>query len=343
MNRFLVLAFLITFLLISCADSNSDNDEALIRAIYVNPTGAEKVQDEALELIEGSQKTIDVESYLFEDQTLATAIIGAKSRGVTVRIVCDNGNYDDDQSQYSRLEDAGIPVVHDNTSDAAHNKTMIIDSTFVWTGCTNWTYSGLFRNNNNALIIESRELALCYLEDFAQMFSGDFHDDKSSNGIETINVEGTSIEVCFGPQDSPEDFLRNKIQEADESIEIGIYSLTLNYLTNDIINAHNRGVAVKIIMDSLIVRGSDPWCSPAKYNQLVSGGVDARLDPCLYAFHHKFTIIDRNTTNPEVIVSSGNYSMSGTNYGSENFLCLSGKDIVESYSNEFDRWWAETN
>ncbi len=341
---FIIMAAILAVPFIAgCSDSDDNNhdNDTLIRAYFVNPAGAERVQDEILDIIESTEKTLDICSYLFEDQSIATATIAAKNRGVTVRVVCDDGNYDSYEAQYSRLEDAGIPVVHDNNSNNVHNKSLIADSTIIIGGCTNWTYSGIFLNNNSIVIVESREIAAGYLEDFAQMYSGRFHSSKTSNGYETATIGETTVTVRFTPQDNTEDLLRDQVQNADESIEIAIYALTLNYLTDDIIAAHNRGVDVKVIMDSLIVHGDDPWCSPAKYNELRSAGVDVRLDPCTYAFHHKFTIIDRNATDKTVIVSSGNYSMGSTNYGSENFLVFTGGDIVDTYAAEFDRWWPD--
>ncbi len=339
-----IIILLATYILAAfagCEDSNNDIGSYKVRSYFVNPSGAEKVQDEILEIIEGSEKTLDICCYLCEDQTLATAVINAKNRGVRVRVIGDDENIDNYDAQYDRLEDAGIEIVTDDNSNSMHNKSLVADSMIVIGGCTNWTYSGLFSNNNSIVIVESREIALGYLEDFQQMWGGRFHTSKSSNGYETATLEGTTVECRFSPQDNTEDLLRNAVQNADESVEIAIYALTLNYLTNDIIAAHNRGVDVKVIMDSLIVKGDEPWSSPAKYNELRSAGVDVRLDPCPYAFHHKFTIIDRNATDKEVIVSSANYSMGGTNYGSENFLHFTGGDIVDQYKQEFDRWWAD--
>jgi phosphatidylserine/phosphatidylglycerophosphate/cardiolipin synthase-like enzyme len=52
-----------------------------------------------------------------------------------------------------------------------HNKFAVIDGTMVWTGSYNVTKNGQGKNNNNALLLKSGELADIYLQEFNEMFT----------------------------------------------------------------------------------------------------------------------------------------------------------------------------
>ncbi|MFP4459359.1 MAG: phospholipase D-like domain-containing protein [Candidatus Zixiibacteriota bacterium] len=339
MKRLVTLLLVLSILFIACSEDDDDDGYDFttdIFALFTNPNGSENVQSEAVNYIQNAEKTIAVATFLLEDDDIENSLIDAHERGILVRVVCDQENYAiDEEGCYGRLEDGGIEIsVDPRGGSSSHNKTMIIDSSIVWTGCTNFTYSGLFSNNNSALIMNSREIALEYLHDFQQMFDGRFQSNKTSNGVEEYTIDGSAVQVYFTPVDGVENMLRERVQMAEESIDLAIYAYTLNYITDDYIDAHNRGVEIRVIFDSLAIeRGYN-----TKYNDFVRAGIDARKDPCRYAFHHKFMIIDGD----ELIVSSGNYTMSGTNYNDENFVWIQDGDIIDYYTQEFEKWWQET-
>ena len=121
--------------------------------------------------IDAAQSTIDVAAFEFNDVVLTQALIGAKNRGLTVRVVTDDENgINADDTTLGQLQDAGIPIVDDARTGLMHNKFMIIDSTAVWTGSWNYTVNGTYRNNNNALELRSQRAVAAYQAEFNEMF-----------------------------------------------------------------------------------------------------------------------------------------------------------------------------
>src|SRR5262249_39615494 len=84
----------------------------------------------------------------------------------------EQGPSDDDADAKNRqaLKDAGVAVIDRNLGkgDIPHNKFMVLteNDTPVATlsGSTNWTSTGLCTQTNNALIIESKDVAQRYLD-----------------------------------------------------------------------------------------------------------------------------------------------------------------------------------
>ena len=340
-KKFILAVFSLIIFLSGCTamrDSNPTQGDGSFETIFTDPYGYEETLNRAIDLINCAEKTICVESYGFELTDISEALINAHNNGVLVQIVCEGTSFNSDEEHcYEDMTDAGIEIIHDSDGAITHDKVMIIDSEYVWTGSTNFTYSGYFLNNNNVLIIQSRDVALAYYDDFSQMFEGYFHNDKSSNGVENIDVADGYVEVWFTPEDSPRQMLLDKVNNARESIYFCIYAFTLEDLANAIISAKERGVDVKGIFDE--GSASDPF---SKYDMLLDAGVDVQIDPCPYAFHHKFMVIDKDGTEPIVITGSGNWSISGTSSNDENFIVIHSSSVAESYYNEFSRWWQQS-
>jgi phosphatidylserine/phosphatidylglycerophosphate/cardiolipin synthase-like enzyme len=130
-----------------------------------------------IEVINNAQKSIHVSMFVVSlrpDQKesvvyqLCNALIDAKKRGVSVRVILDqNVNYYDDQKgiegkndeAYKYLSKNGIDVFYDNKNKYTHSKALVIDEKIVIIGSTNWSYSAIEKNNESSVLIRSPELA----------------------------------------------------------------------------------------------------------------------------------------------------------------------------------------
>ena len=90
------------------------------------------------------------------------------------------------------------------------------------------------------------------------------------------------------------------IDAARLSIDVAAYSLTLNSVRNALIRAHNRGVTVRMVMESTNMDRSDP-------QQLIEAGVPIVGDNQEGLMHNKFMVIDRS----EVWMGSMNFTDAG--------------------------------
>src|SRR5215212_11200109 len=137
------------------------------------------IEGRLIEKINAAQISIHIASFEFNLTPVAKALIAAKQRGVDVRWVTDDesgleADEEPGRGQFASLQEAGIEVRSDTRSALMHNKFWIFDGQIVWTGSTNITESGIFKQDNNTLVIQSPELAAIYEVEFQEMWNGQF-------------------------------------------------------------------------------------------------------------------------------------------------------------------------
>jgi len=143
-------------------------DPILIGASEVNtcftpPAGCGTV---IANLISKAQDSIYVQAYGFTSGEIAKALINAHERGVKVRVLLDKSNIGAKHSKMRDIRKAGIEVSIDKVSGIAHNKVIIIDKQKVITGSFNFTVGADIRNTENVIIVNDREVAKRYLENW---------------------------------------------------------------------------------------------------------------------------------------------------------------------------------
>ena len=109
-----------------------------------------------------ARKMIRAQAFSFTSNEIAFALIAAKQRGVDVIMIAD-------AEQMRKLENHKLTLMHrggvriwlDQQHQSAHNKIIIIDgeepNPTVITGSMNFTYSGQFKNAENALVLRGNK------------------------------------------------------------------------------------------------------------------------------------------------------------------------------------------
>lgn len=291
--------------------------------------------------IDGAQQTVDVAIYELESQPITDALIRAKARGVRVRVVTD-GEYglEDPDATFDQLELAGIPVISDGSRRGyMHNKFVVIDGLYVWTGSTNLKPNGFYRNNNNAIFIRSSRLAQNYTAEFEELFAGQFG-ASSPKDIPNplITVEGTRIETYFESEGNLGARLAELIANA-HSVRFMAFSFTESLRWKD--GAAERSVMLllrdRALAGELNVKGIVEASSRSGVKPLLCAGVEVRQDGNPDVMHHKVFIFDESI----VAMGSFNFSNRAATDNDENMLIIHNPDIARAYLEEFDRLWAE--
>ncbi|MCM7469665.1 phospholipase D family protein [Enterobacter bugandensis] len=123
--------------------------------------------DVVLSGIRKARNCIDVAGYSFPSKQIATALVAAKRRGVSVRVVTDEKANYDRYTAVTFLANQGVPVRLNGQYVIMHNKFMVIGDVTVQTGSFNYTASAVSRNAENVLLIKDvPELAATYLGEF---------------------------------------------------------------------------------------------------------------------------------------------------------------------------------
>jgi len=147
-------------------DQKPEPVEIETEIVYFCPE--DKCADELIALIDSADSQIHAAVYSFTLDSLGDALVRAHERGVKVSIVLEK----DQISQYSefdKLVNAGIDSRIDTNPSSMHNKFAIIDSEIVITGSFNWSKNADTRNDENLLILRSKELAVQYELEFQEI------------------------------------------------------------------------------------------------------------------------------------------------------------------------------
>jgi phosphatidylserine/phosphatidylglycerophosphate/cardiolipin synthase-like enzyme len=134
--------------------------------------------------------------------------------------------------------------------------------------------------------------------------------------------------VCFSRVEQCDNLLINLISQAKKSVYVAIYSFTRDSLAKALIDAKNRGVEVKVVIEeeNAYGQGSD-------YQILRDAGVDVRLDGNPALMHHKFMIVDGEI----MVTGSYNWSTAAEDRNDENFVVIRDKAVVDRFTQEFNR------
>ncbi|MEN8141087.1 MAG: phospholipase D-like domain-containing protein [Thermodesulfobacteriota bacterium] len=125
-----------------------------------------------LRFIRGARSSIEMTMFLFKRGTrpanrprqLAAELVKARQRGVRVRLVLDNSDWNEGVSRDNKktaryLRRHGVEVRLDSPSTTNHTKMVIIDDRFSFVGSHNMTNSALSRNHEMSLLLDNPRLA----------------------------------------------------------------------------------------------------------------------------------------------------------------------------------------
>lgn len=135
--------------------------------------------------------------------------------------------------------------------------------------------------------------------------------------------------------------VKEALVKAEKSIDMVMYQISLRpydkvsqvySLVDELINAHKRGVTVKVILDQNIDfiegRGINRWAAEGKnsrsFKALKDVGIDVRYDTLATYTHAKVIIIDNET----VISGSSNWSESGLSKNFEVNTLIKSKELA---------------
>ncbi len=308
---------------------------AWCRVYFTDPRYPDKASDHhggiderLVELVSSAQRSVDVAAYELDLENVAEALLAAKGRGVAVRLVTDTDNLE--EAAVQRLREGGVPVVDDQRGAIMHDKFVIVDGHWVVTGSWNLTTNCTYRNNNNAVFIESEALARNYQAEFAEMFEQNkFGPTSPANTPQhKLTIGGTQVESCFAPEDKVSARLVALIEQAKTSITFMAFSFTDDAIGQAMMERAEAGVAVTGVFER---RGADT--EYGEYPRLRQAGLDVLLDGNPYVMHHKVIIIDGET----VVTGSFNFSSSADKDNDENVLVIHSPDVARLYLDEFQR------
>lgn len=142
-----------------------------------------------------------------------------------------------------------------------------------------------------------------------------------------VIVADQNIEVCFTPGGRCKDIIIKHINEATSEILLHSYSFTSKEIADSLLNAHNKGVSVKILFDRSQLT--------AKFSQiprLIEEKIENKIDNVNGIAHNKIMIIDSKI----VITGSYNWTKAAEYRNSENILFIKNEKIANFYKKNWE-------
>lgn len=147
-----------------------------------------------------------------------------------------------------------------------------------------------------------------------------------------------SIDALFTPWDDAEGAIIRALAEAQQTIHVQAYLLTSRSISQALIAAKTRGVAVAVLADQKMLDNGQNSQIPA----LAAAGIPVRLETRYVVAHNKIILIDAATPHGILITGSYNFTWSAQARNAENLLILRDNPaLLQRYLNNWQRHHAE--
>lgn len=305
--------------------------------------------------IDNAKRSLDFAVYSLSGtpgNALATALVNARNRGVSVRVICEDDNKG--TSSFNALTANGIPLITDrfdpinNGAGLMHNKFMSIDarggapeSAWVWTGSWNPTDPGTASDMQNSIEVQDQALARAYTLEFNEMWGSStetpnsavsrFGARKLDDTPHRFLIGGHNIECYFSPSDNVTSHIISTINAAQHSIAFQLLTLTRDDISAALVAQKTAGRKVRGDLDSDSDAGS-------QYSYLVANGIDVHLKSGVSGLlHHKYCLFDAENPHWDGVTLTGshNWSSAAENSNNENTLVIHDPDVTNQYLQEF--------
>ena len=176
------------------------------------------------------------------------------------------------------------------------------------------TTAFLLFTSNRIYIINSKEIAQLYTNEFEQMLNGKFHNAKLKNNSQNrFKLGNNEIEIYFSPQDKSATRIIQLINNAKSYIYIPTFLITHKGITDSLIKAQKRNVDIKIIIDANSVNTRN-----TKHKIIRENNIALKAENYAGKLHSKTIIID----DEYIVIGSMNFSNSGENKNDENMVVI---------------------
>lgn len=137
-------------------------------------------------------------------------------------------------------------------------------------------------------------------------------------------------EAHFSPGNNCGRKIAGLFRTARRHVDVCVFTITDDRIADAILDAHQRGVAIRIISDN--DKSTDMGSDIARLSRK---GIPVRIDRSEYHMHHKYAIFDQR----RLLTGSYNWTRSAARYNEENFIVTDNKNLLRAFSREFQNLW----
>lgn len=156
---------------------------------------------------------------------------------------------------------------------------------------------------------------------------------------ETVAAATATVRVAFTPGDDVAGQIIEAIRQARRQVLVQAFSFTHDGIARALVEAHKRGVEVKLIADheqtEKMQRGQVPGMARA--------GVPVWLDSEHQSAHNKVMVVDAGLPSSRIVTGSYNFTRAAQHKNAENVVFISGNDaLVRAYVANWQRHLAHS-
>jgi len=304
-----------------------------------------------------STSTVEVAVYGFTLPRVADALADARDRGVAVRVLVNESHVFTPRvsDQLRQLMDSGVNlrVLRGvGRYGIMHNKVGIFDGKLVLAGSFNWAVTANTANSENAVFSRDEAITAGYLKYFNWMWSFsrapadgpgapvESYGQPPQDPARPIMFNGMLLpHYSFSPGGRTEADIVGAVNFARESADIAVFSFYSLDIAGAVVNAHKRGVKVRVVVDRVQASQSEVGKLlldnniPFRWSQGFGGkGV----------MHNKFAVLDQKL----LLTGSFNWSANAQDNNFENMFYTASPEytgpFVTQFENIFSKAYAPT-
>ncbi|MEZ4365629.1 MAG: phospholipase D-like domain-containing protein [Kofleriaceae bacterium] len=269
------------------------------------------------DLIDGATTSLDLQMYLFTVNQVEAAVIDAHQRGVAVRVLLDP-DHAGNLNTRGDLEDAGVEV-RDAPSrfEFSHAKYAIIDGDTAMILSGNFNVDAYSQERNYGVSLTDPD----DLEDLQALFDADW------TGAPEPDLGCTKLVVS--PSNGRSRIIAH-IRGAQTRLDIEVSYLSDSAVRTSVVEAKNRGVAVRVILAS----PEDYEANAAAIQILQNQSIPVRIASG-FLLHAKLLLAD-----DAALIGSHNYSTTSMNDNREVGVVVTTPAVISAIEAQFATDWA---
>ena len=148
----------------------------------------------------------------------------------------------------------------------------------------------------------------------------------------SVDPPAVEASAFFAPGEDCLRKLRELCLGAKRGIDVCVYTISDDRLTEALIDAQRRGLKVRILSDNHKVHDSG-----SDVHRLRDRGIDVRLDDTDFHMHHKFALFD----GVRLASGSFNWTRGASTGNEENLVVTDDVRLVRSFGARFERLWGK--
>ncbi len=320
---------------------------------HVGPPGAgapDDLEKVVVDFLDCAEKRLDIAVQELESRPIAEAIVRARQRKVTVRLVVEQdylragrisrdpwspiGQHELNREILSAVLRTNIDVKTDYNTSIFHQKFAIRDRQSVLTGSTNFTPTGTHKNLNHIVVIHDAAVAKVYTREFTEIQQGHFgkRNEGHDSAPKDVVVSDVAVRVLFAPDHNPEMEIMKQMMKARKRIDFAIFTFAKSSGIDDtMIRLLEFGMPIRGAFDGK--QGAQKWAAIPELKEKGAELFGIPKSAVVGKLHHKLMVLDDEV----VILGSFNYTGPANQLNDENIIILGDLDTTSAVQRDAQR------